>query len=104
MAGNLELHVTSPTLKKLFNSVADLLPAKNSPVSGELLYSINIRQSIEKIFSLSKNVTLKKDIPFDTKKVDPGTVYVFEVDVVCENKRLRVKERVSFDCIRFRIF
>lgn len=97
MGEDLELNVTSPTLKKLFNSVADLLHSENSPLSGELLSSINIKQSIEKIYSLSKNVTLKKDIPFDTKEVDPGTVYVFEVDVVCENKNLRVKERVSLN-------
>lgn len=103
MEGDLNYEVTSPTLKKLFNSVADLSHPEKSPLCGELLSSINIEHSIEKIYSLSRNVTLKKVITSDTEEVDPGTVYVFEVDVVCENKNLRVKERemVSFNCIRF---
>lgn len=58
-----------------------------------LLSAIGFNDFLDIIRDLPKGVELKRDIPSGTANIEPGTVYVFEVDVAWEGKDVHINER-----------
>ena len=60
----------------------------------ELLAAAHFDEFLSKIQSLSTSVDLLMDIPHNTESVEPGAIYIFEIEVLFEDNQLIVKEMV----------
>lgn len=56
--------------------------------------AIHIDEFLKKIRSLSENIEINRDIPFEGELLKPGTVYVYEIYVVYGRNRFHITERV----------
>ena len=58
--------------------------SSNKSFSSSLLSEIKFDDIQDKIRGLTKGVELNRDIPTSEENIEPGTVYVFDVDVTWE--------------------
>lgn len=93
-SGDRILKLNSPSLSEAFNFKIELSSSENS-FSESLLDSLQVGPRLNRICSLSESIELKSILTDKGEFVEPGSVYVFEVDVVCERNELRVIEKVK---------
>ena len=93
-SGDRILTLNSPSLSEAFNFKIELSSSENSS-SKSLLDSLQVGPRLSRIRSLSESIELKSSPPDIGEFVEPGSVYVFEVDVVCERNELKVIEKVK---------
>ena len=91
-----DLHFNSPSLHELFDIpiTPEFLPES---FGKNILDDIKYNEVLRKIRSLSSNVTCFWDVSNDRR--EPGTVYVFDVNVKLLEGKLTVCERVSIKLI-----
>ena len=65
-------------------------PSSKFSICRGLLTAIHIDEFLKKIRSLSENIEINRDIPFEGELVKPGTVYVYEIYVVYERYRFHI--------------
>lgn len=63
--------------------------------SRRILVAMDIEKRMEELQSISKQIILKRRLPQGTEKVNPGDVYIFEVNVECGSEGLIVIEKVG---------
>lgn len=61
--------------------------------SNALLSEIGFDDLLDDIRRLPMGVTLNRDIPTRNEKIEPGTVFVFDVDVAWTGNYVKVTER-----------
>lgn len=92
--------IKSGDLKKIFQSFhVDIPdePAKDSSFVREILNIDALKKLVTEITLLKNGVVLTSE----TEDVQPGNVYVYEVEVVCNEDGLAVVEKVSLNLIEF---
>ena len=95
------LHFNSPSLHDLFD--ISINPGFLPESFGEnILDDIEFNKLLRKIRSLSSNVTCFWDVSRD--QTEPGTVYVFDVNVRLLGAKLTICERVSIKFIHLSKF
>lgn len=96
----LELEPTiSQTTQDLFDLSVDLPQSESSFCDG-ILSGMNFEASLEEIRCLTEAITLIKEIPFRISNVEPGTVFVHDVNVGVKNEnKLHVYPKVSIKII-----
>lgn len=62
----------------------------------ELLAAAHFDEFLSKVQFISTSGDLLLDIPYNTESVEPGAIYVFNVEVLFEDNKLVVKEMVIF--------
>ena len=67
----------------------------NDSFAKKLLNGIDFEDKVDDIKSLSRTLVFKNPISDVLYGKEPGTVFRFDVDVVCESGTLKVIERVS---------
>ena len=88
-----KLFINSKTLEHLFGFDINVPTSKDS-FAESLLNAIHFEEMIDKIKKITKTLELKEVSREEAKDLEPGTVCVFEVDVVCEGDNLNVLEMV----------
>ena len=63
--------------------------------SRRILVAMDIEKRMEELQSISKQIILKRRLPQETEKANPGDVYIFEVIVECGSEGLIVTEKVG---------
>lgn len=95
-ASKTKFNVDSQSLKDAFDIL--LLKIKDDVSSltfgKELLAAAHFDEFLSKIQSLLTSVDFLMNIPHYTESVEPGTIYVFNVEVLFEDNKLVVKEMV----------
>ena len=67
----------------------------NDSFAKKLLNGIDFENKVDVIKSLSRTLVLMNPDLKVLSRIKPGTVFCFDVDVVCESGNLKVIERVS---------
>ena len=93
-SGDRILKLNSPSLSEAFNFKIELSSSENS-FSESLLDSLQVGPRLNRIRSLSESIELKTSPPDKGEFEEPGSVYVYEVDVDCERNELKVIEKVK---------
>lgn len=90
------MNVDSQSLKDAFDIL--LLKIKNDVSSltfgKELLAAAHFEEFLSKVQFISTSGDLLLDIPHNTESVEPGAIFVFNVEVLFEDNKLVVKELV----------
>ena len=73
----------------------------NDSFAEKLLNGIDFEDKVDDIKSLSKSVVVMNPILKVSYGIEPGTVFRFDVDVVCESGNLKVIERVSIWLLKY---
>lgn len=102
MGSELELTlpaITSPDLKKVIESFkVTVSEDKRQPSFAKcLLFAMHCSKIVEKVNQLPKKATVVRTAPKQVDYATIGSIYVFEVEVICTQGKLNVKEKV---CIR----
>ena len=86
--------VRSASLQSLFGRHIQISrDSSDKSFCNALLSAIGFNDFLDKIRDLPKDFELKRDIPSETANIEPGTIYVFEVDVAWEGKDVKITER-----------
>ena len=86
--------LNSPSVQRLLDRHIPIQKvSSNKSFSTSLLSEIKFDDFLDKIRGLTKGVELNRDIPTSKEKIEPGTVYVFDVDVTWEKNDVKVNER-----------
>lgn len=100
---NTDLNVTikpSPRCVLEFHLMHVEQPEIVSTLSKVILSPINLEAKMDMIRSFPKRLKLRRTFPDSFKQLEqlePGTAFIFEVDVVCKNNKLQVVEKVRSD-------
>lgn len=86
--------INSEALNRCFDFEITTTFSKDS-FAESLLDGIDFENLLDDIKSLSRTLVLERAIQMDLNEIKPGTVFCFDVDVVCESENLKVIERVS---------
>lgn len=76
-----------------------LQPTSDFSVAKELLHSVNLRDILLEVESLSREIILDKTIETTANSNEHGKVYVAEVTVTSEKNELNVNIKVTFVCL-----
>lgn len=61
----------------------------------ELLSALHIDEFFKKIQSLKEKVEIRRENPSEKQQMTPGTVYVYDVHIVCGKNGLPILEKVN---------
>lgn len=88
--------IHSENLGELLNTISEAIqfPRSTRSFAEKLLNEEEKHKLIRDITLLSKEVVLHKKIKTETDSVEPGKVYVFEVDVCWERNKIGITEQV----------
>ena len=86
--------INSEALNRCFDFKITTTFSKES-FAESLLDGIDFENLLDDIKSLSRTLVLERAIQMYLNEIKPGTVFCFDVDVVCESENLKVIERVS---------
>ena len=89
-----EQTINSEALNRCFDFKITATFSKDS-FAESLLDGIDFKNLLDDIKSLSRTLVQEMAIQKDLNEIKPGTVFCFDVDVVCESENLKVVERVS---------
>lgn len=84
----------SPSIQRLLDRHIPIRKVySHKSFSSSLLSEIKFDDFLDKLQGLTKGVELNRDIPTSKENIEPGTVYVFDVDVTWEENDVKVNER-----------
>lgn len=89
------LRLSPPSLANLFDFEIKTSPSEFSYCKN-LLHSLQFDRYLERIRSLSNTVEFKYTPPEERKPVEPGSIFVLHVEVVCERQKLKIIEKVRW--------
>lgn len=88
--------ITSPDLQNVIESFKVIVSEdKRQPSFAKcLLSAIQCNKIVDKINQLSKKAIVRRNVPKQVDYTTTGSIYVFEVEVICTQGTLKVKEKV----------
>lgn len=86
-------HIKSEDLKRLMQSFNVEIPVE--PVNDSFVREILNIDSLQKLVTEIKLLANRVVLTTETEDVQPGNVYIYEVEVVCNEDGLAVVEQVS---------
>ena len=69
-------------------------PENVSTLSKVILNAVNLEAKMDRIRFFPEQLELRKTFPDSSEGLEPGNVFIFEVDVVCKNNKLQILEKV----------
>lgn len=70
-------------------------PENVSTLSKAILNAVNLEAKMDRIRFFPEQLELRKTFPDSSERLEPGIVFIFEVDVVCKNNKLQILEKVT---------